>query len=45
MRKCFFFFFFFFFSKLGKAQRCHRLGSEKNGILVGKRVGFLKSDK
>ena len=28
----FFFFFFFFFFKLGKAQRCHRLGSEKMAL-------------
>ena len=32
------------FFKLGSAQRCHRLGSEK-WHFSGKRVGFLKSDK
>ena len=37
MRKC-------TFSKLGSAQHCHRLGSEK-WHFSGKRVGFLKSDK
>ena len=32
------------FFKLGSAQRCHRLGSEK-WHFSWKRVGFLKSDK
>ena len=34
----------YFFFKLGSAQRCHHLGSEK-WHFSGKRVGFLKSDK
>ena len=33
-----------FFFKLGSAQRCHLLGSEKRRF-SGKRVGFLKSDR
>ena len=33
-----------YFFKLGSAQRCHRLGSEK-WHFSGKRIGFLKSDK
>ena len=37
MRKCTFFF------KLGSAQRCNRLGSEK-WHFSGKRVGFLKTN-
>ena len=32
------------FFKLGSAQRCHRLGSEKQHF-SRKRVGFLKSDR
>ena len=32
------------FFKLGSAQRCHLLGSEKRPF-SGKRVGFLKSDR
>ena len=32
------------FFKLGSAQHCHRLGSEKQHF-SGKRVGFLKYDK
>ena len=34
----------YFFFKLGSAQCCHRLGSEKRHF-SGKRVGFLKSDR
>ena len=34
----------YFFFKLGSAQPCHRLGSEKQHF-SGKRVGFLKFDR
>ena len=33
-----------FFFKLGSAQRCHLLGSEKRRF-SGKQLGFLKSDR
>ena len=40
VKEWFFFFLCVFFSKLGSAQRCYRLGQEKNGSLEGRGWGF-----